>query len=257
MAFSPEKNAANSEIIRYDLGWDAINSMLRSGRSLSGHERNCCFLNSRGGRFADISGVAGLDFDDDGRVLALSDWDYDGDVDFWVANRSGPQIRYLQNELDTTQNFLKLRLEGVRSNRDAIGARVVVSYGPTGKATSQSQTLRAGEGYLAQNSKWLHFGLGSADRAEQLEVHWPSGEKQIIEDLAANQWYRLREGDRVETWTPPSITPRTESQFQSSPVSDQARIVLLNPIPLSSMPFETEIGEQQSVSEPNGQAKTR
>ena len=79
MAHSPEENAPTTEVIRYDLGWNAINAMLRAGRSLSGHERNCCFLNGRGGRFADVSAVARLDFDDDGRVLALADWDYDGD----------------------------------------------------------------------------------------------------------------------------------------------------------------------------------
>ena len=100
MAQSPEKNAGSSEILRYDLGWKAINDLLRSGRSLSGHERKCCFLNlgSTGSdRFADVSAAFDLDLLDDGRVLALSDWDFDGDVDFWVANRSGPQVRFLRN----------------------------------------------------------------------------------------------------------------------------------------------------------------
>ena len=62
-----------SDILRYDLGWKALNTMLKSGRSLSGHERNCAFLNtgdmSGTSRFADISAAAGIDFDDDGQDL--------------------------------------------------------------------------------------------------------------------------------------------------------------------------------------------
>ena len=68
MAQSPGENAPAAEVLRYDVGWKALNTMLRAGRSLSGHERNCCFLNTRGQRFADISAAANLDFDDDGEV---------------------------------------------------------------------------------------------------------------------------------------------------------------------------------------------
>ena len=96
MAKSPDENAPGSQILRYDLGWRAINDLLRAGRSLSGHERNCCFLNLGAfgaGRFADISSAVSGDLDDDGRVLALADWDFDGDQDMWITNRSGPQIR--------------------------------------------------------------------------------------------------------------------------------------------------------------------
>ena len=110
--------------MRYDVGWKALNTMLKSGRSLSGHERNCCFLNTRGGRFADISGVANIDFDDDGRVLALADWDFDGDIDFWIANRTGPQVRFLRNDDDNDFGFVAFMLEGTSCNRDAIGARL-------------------------------------------------------------------------------------------------------------------------------------
>ena len=248
MAFSPEQNAANSEILRYDLGWDAINSMLRAGRSLSGHERNCCFLNSQNGRFADISGVAGLDFDDDGRVLALSDWDYDGDMDFWIANRSGPQIRFLQNELQADHRFVKIRLEGVRSNRDAIGARVVLNYELDGQLQSQTQSLRAGEGYLAQNSKWLHFGLGKADRVRELIVTWPTGEKQVVSDLPVDRWFRLREGDQPKEWSAPKLARQASSQFASPTVSDRARIVLLNPMPLPLMQHGAASGTQSPLT---------
>jgi len=256
VAFSPEQNAANSEIIRYDLGWDAINSMLRAGRSLSGNERNCCFLNTSGQRFADVSGATGLDYADDGRVLALADWDYEGDVDFWVANRSGPQIRFLQNDLQRGQAFVAIKLEGVDSNRDGIGARVVIECEVDGKTMTQTQTLKAGEGYLAQNSKWLHFGLGNATGINLLRIVWPSGKTDLIEKIPTDSWYTVSEGSQTATpWMPPTIQPRTPSEFKEPTISDKARIVLLNPIPLPPINYATQNGEQRSATQPGDKAR--
>ena len=81
---------------------ETLSDMLGGGRSFSGRERNCCFLNtgygqSAGNRFADISALSGLDFPDDGRAVALVDWDQDGDVDLWVSNRNAPRLRLLRN----------------------------------------------------------------------------------------------------------------------------------------------------------------
>ena len=218
--------------------------MLRSGRSLSGHERNCCFLNTGGGRFADVSAAAGLDFIDDGRVLALADWDFDGDVDFWIANRSGPQVRYLRNDVDGHNNvdgkrhFAAFSLEGVQCNRDAIGARVTLHFDHQDLAL-QSQTLRGGEGYLSQSSKWLHFGLGDARRIDRVVVRWPNGNEQTFENLVADRWYRLREGHQQPiTWQPPTeLKPLAPSELVSPPLTDRARIVLLTPVPLPELTY--------------------
>ena len=95
---------------------------MREGRSWSGHERNNCFANLGQGSFADVSFVSGLDFADDGRAVAVVDWDGDGDLDLWLRNRTGPQLRLLRNDHPGTGHFLALRLEGTDSNRDAIGA---------------------------------------------------------------------------------------------------------------------------------------
>lgn len=240
MAQSPEQNAGSSEILRYDLGWKAINDLLRSGRSLSGHERKCCFLNlgSTGtGRFADVSAAFDLDLLDDGRVLALSDWDFDGDVDFWVANRSGPQVRFLRNPFSDRsgkRNFAAFGLRGVTSNRDAIGARITIT---TAGNQRQTQTLRAGEGYLAQSSKWLHFGLAAQDRIAMTTVEWPNGGKQTFTNLPANRWHILTEGSpQAEPWIPPSgLKPLTPEPFTAPPPSDKARLVLLSPLPLPAL----------------------
>lgn len=230
--------------------------MLRSGRSLSGHERNCCFLNSGGDRFADVSAAVGLDLDDDGRVLALADWDYDGDIDFWVANRSGPQVRFLRNELQKGNSFLAARLQGVTCNRDAIGARVTVVCNIRGKEVIQSRTLRAGEGYLAQNSKWLHFGLGDAEHIKRLEVRWPNGARQDFGTTKVNQWLRIREGDQPSRWQPPAtqrdLVPKA---FEAPPVSDQARIVLLRPLPAPAISFEDSAGTRQLITANQGRSR--
>ena len=72
--------------------------MMSEGRSFSARERNVCLLNAAGGpgegrRFADISALTGLDYKDDGRAVALVDWDHDGDQDLWISNRNDEQRR--------------------------------------------------------------------------------------------------------------------------------------------------------------------
>src|SRR5262245_5873172 len=104
MAKSAERDA-------YQRAWAAMQKLLRQGRSFSSRERNCCFLNLHGSgvpgessRFATISAATGIDFPDDGRGLALCDWDHDGREDLWVANRTGPRVRLLLNRYGTGEN---------------------------------------------------------------------------------------------------------------------------------------------------------
>lgn len=235
MAQSPQGNASSSDILRYDLGWKAINDLLREGRSLSGSERNCCFINLGGhgsDRFADMSAALNLDYADDGRVIALSDWDFDGDLDFWIANRSGPQIRYLRNDV-ADGDYVAFRLRGKKVNKDAIGARVSLI---TEDGQKQTQTLRAGEGYLSQSSKWLHFGLGKGKVIQSLTIHWPGGESQTLKNLQSNQRYLIFEGDTdARMWEAPKVRPLKESPITEPPLSDKARLVLLSPLPLPEL----------------------
>ena len=143
--------------------------MLANGRSLSGRERNCCFLNTRSGKFADISAVSGFDFPDDTRGVTVTDWDQDGDLDIWLTNRTAPRVRFLRNNYSSGLNSVLLKLQGVKSNRDGIGSRVELDLGSGRRKLVR--TLRAGEGYLGQSSKWLHFGLGAAtDVAGYFEI---------------------------------------------------------------------------------------
>ena len=112
-------------------GYDRLVRMLSEGRSWSGKERHCAFLNTgsttaANGRFASIASVSGIDFPDDGRGLAVVDWDHDGDLDLWLSNRSAPRIRFLRNKSTGANQSLMLHLvgNGTTTNRDAIGARV-------------------------------------------------------------------------------------------------------------------------------------
>ena len=162
--------------------------MLSEGRSWSGRERHCAFLNTgsdsaAGGRFASVASVSGIDFPDDGRGLAIVDWDHDGDLDLWLSNRTAPRIRFLRNNSTGANRSLMLRLvgNGTTTNRDAIGARVEVATkeeeanrwritvqiphlaSRISHPASQGvliKTLRAGEGFLSQSSKWVHYWIG-------------------------------------------------------------------------------------------------
>ena len=106
MSQSPNEagpDASDEQGQLYQDGWAAISRLSRRGFSWSGHERNCAFLNMGSAGFADVSAVSGFDFEDDGRALALLDWDLDGDLDLLVGNRSGPRVRFLENRSSTRQ----------------------------------------------------------------------------------------------------------------------------------------------------------
>ena len=175
------------------------------GRSFSGHERNCVFLNTgkpsgETPRFADISAASGVDWPDDGRGVAVVDWDADGDLDMWISNRTAPRVRLMRNETADGHHFVALRLvgNGTDTNRDAIGARVQVFLSKEQDAP-RLRTLRAGEGFVAQSSKWLHFGLGKEDQIAKVVVRWPSlrglaGKTETFSGVIANRRFRLVQG---------------------------------------------------------------
>ena len=103
MSHSPDGGGENAD---YTRGWSAVSSMIREGGSWSGHERNCCFLNTGDGRFSDVSALSGFDFDQDGRATALVDWDLDGRLDVWMTNRNAPRVRVLRNQGESRDDFL-------------------------------------------------------------------------------------------------------------------------------------------------------
>ena len=218
---------------------------IRQGRSFSGHERHCAFLNLRDGHFADVSSVAGLDLDDDGRAIGQVDWDHDGDLDYWVSNRNAPQVRFLRNDYSAKNSSLAIRLVGKQCNRDAIGARVAVVLEDTPKQPLV-QTVRAGDGYLAQSSKWLHLGLGSKSRIGRVIVHWPGGSSETFDGIRPGTRNVLVQGAghsalvdlptrQINLQASPTIVPEFEA---TSELTSAARL----PLPVCG--YETADGRR-------------
>lgn len=122
------------------------------------------------------------------RGCAFGDFDNDGDVDILIVNMNEPPS-LLRNDIQGNHNWIKVRLEGVQSNRSAIGARVIARYG--GKA--QAQSLLSQSSYYSCNDPRLHFGLGGNTYVD-LEVHWPTGRSDSFKHIPANQLVTIREG---------------------------------------------------------------
>ena len=160
--------------------------------SVYSRQRNRCYAGIGAGGFADISSASGLNFLDDSRALAATDWDHDGDIDVLVVNRNGPQLRFFINSLNR-RNSVSFQLEGEASNRDAIGARVEVRL--AGATAPVVKTVQAGGGFLSQSSKRLTFGVGDAKKVDSVVVRWPSGKVHRFSQLAVGAMYELAEGN--------------------------------------------------------------
>ncbi len=159
--------AAAGEAPAYENGWNALNQMIREESSWSGHQPNVYYTWGEKG-YLDASGVSGLDFADDTRSFVVTDFDGDGCPDIILKNRLGPQIRAMRNNLAQARPRTGVRLRGVKSNRDAIGARVEVG--------GAAQWVQAGSGFLSQHGKTLYFGVPQG--AGTISVVWPSGLKE-------------------------------------------------------------------------------
>ena len=152
------------------------------------------FLNQGGGKFRDVARSLGPDFARPivGRGLALGDFDNDGDVDLLMTTNEGPALLY-RNDRTSGNRSLQLRLQGTRSNRDAIGAEVKV-YTEDG---AQTRMVKSGSSYLSQSELALTFGLGPREAARRITVAWPSGETQEFKQVRRGR-YRLAEGSQLE-----------------------------------------------------------
>jgi hypothetical protein len=148
------------------------------------------FRNRGDGTFVELGDEAGpgVSARHVSRGCAFGDFDNDGDLDVLIMNYNEPPS-LLRNDAPAGNHWLKVRLEGVKSNRSAIGARVVVRYG--GKV--QAQCVVSQSSYISANDPRLHFGLGDATKAD-IEVHWPMGTMESFPGVAAGQLVTIREG---------------------------------------------------------------
>jgi enediyne biosynthesis protein E4 len=143
-----------------------------------------------GRSFEDVSAEAGSVFREAwvGRGMAIGDIDNDGRVDAVVTTNDGP-LYVLHNATPTPNHWLILKLVGHRSNRDAIGAEVRVV---TGKVT-QVATVTTASSYLSSSDKRVHFGLGTETLAAAIEIRWPSGIRQTLKNVRADQILQVDE----------------------------------------------------------------
>ncbi len=143
-----------------------------------------------GKSFVDVSGEAGPAFQEPwvGRGLAIGDIDNDGRMDAVVTTNDGP-LHILHNDTTTPNHWLTLKLVGHKSNRDAIGAlvKIVTTQG------AQFATVTTASSYLSSSDKRVHFGLGLDTAAKTIEIHWPSGTRQILENVRADQILQVDE----------------------------------------------------------------
>ena len=176
----------------YADAWRAINILIRSDGTWSGRERNLCFRNRGDGTFEDLSFLAGLDLDSDGRAFVPLDLDGDGDQDLILKNRNGRQLRAFRNDMRPGQvKSLTVRLQGTSSNRDGVGGRVWLT-------TDRRELMRevvSGSGYLSQRSRVATFGLGEDESVLSIRIRWPLGGTQSIEEPPQQGSIVLVEGE--------------------------------------------------------------
>ena len=189
----PQSTSDTSETSNLDNQQMAyLNAVKVEQYSLHSRQRNRFYASIGTSGFAEASSISGLDFPEDSRAIAATDWDHDGDTDVLMVNRTGPQLRILLNALNR-RNYVSFQLEGETSNRDAIGARIELKL--KGAALPLVKSVQAGSGFLSQSSKRITFGVGDAKEIESAVVYWPSGKIHQLKRLSIGSSYELAEGD--------------------------------------------------------------
>ena len=158
--------------------------------------KNLLLMNDGKGKFTDVSDRCG-----DGMQVKLSsrgagfdDLDNDGDVDVVILNsRREPTI--LRNDSKTGNHWLQIRLQGTKTNRDGVGARVKVVAGDL----TQIDEVHSGHGYQSHFGMRLHFGLGKREKVDRVEVHWIGGGVDVLKNVAVDRVITIKEGEHAKT----------------------------------------------------------
>ncbi|MFN0127873.1 MAG: tetratricopeptide repeat protein, partial [Verrucomicrobiales bacterium] len=198
--------------------------------------------------FATVSAASGLDLIDDGRAIASSDWDGDGDLDFWLVNRTAPRLRLLRNKFPaaTAGASVSLDLQGTTCNRDAIGAVVELRIGDR----KLTRVVTAGDGFMSQSGKRLHFGLAGAPEggAATATVFWPGGAAETFPGIAPGARYRLVQGSGTAVAAPKALPVNlTPGPIEAIPPTEIARVVMTERHPATPIDYVDFSGQVQRV----------
>jgi len=188
-----------------DLGefWEEDSWMIMQKHNLSAFERNRTFLNLEGNDFQDLSFLTSADTDGDSRAVVAADFRNDGRMELLVRQVGGGPLLLFENRFPTA-HYLKISLRGRQSNRLGIGARVSVHVGER----TIVREMFPHNGFASQMASLVHVGLGSASVVDRLTIDWPSGVRQELTDVAADQHLVIEEGQPVSEVVVPGNTIR-------------------------------------------------
>lgn len=157
-------------------------------------EPNSVFRNLGGGRFEEVSAIAGPDFQQEAphRGVAFGDLDNDGRIDV-VVTALGAPVKVFHNASPGTNHWILLKLVGQKSNRMGIGAQIHIA---TPDGASQWNEATTAVGYASSSDSRVHFGLGANARIKDLEIRWPSGIKQVLHNVEVDRIVTLEEPSR-------------------------------------------------------------
>jgi enediyne biosynthesis protein E4 len=152
---------------------------------------NSIYANLGNGTFQNVSRLAGADFQSRRahRGCAFADFDNDGRIDVVTTSLNEP-VELFRNESENDHHWLALRLIGVKSNRDGIGAKIKLT---AGSGSVQYDYVTTSVGYASASERRVHFGLGRETKVKSIEIRWPSGEVQVVKDVEVDRELTIKE----------------------------------------------------------------
>ena len=166
-----------------------VNDLVEQTENYRYEQSNSVLMNVGNGQFVDRSEVAGMTARKAHRGCGFGDFDGDGLMDIVVSSLNGPAELW-RNSTQPGNHWVRFELTGTRSNRDGLGARVRV-----GKQWNEATSA---VGYASSSLSGVHFGLGSDEDLDEVEILWPSGVRQVLNDVAADRIVRVREPTREQ-----------------------------------------------------------
>jgi tetratricopeptide (TPR) repeat protein len=224
---------------------DAKNWPAIGDRSFSGYEKDRFWENQGNYAFRERAAELGVASERDGRGVVCFDFDNNGTLDLFVANQDAPPNFY-RNDLKTTNHWLMVKLvtdPATKVNRDALGTRLTLIT-PSGR---QIREHNGGKCYCGQSDPREHFGLGQDARANFLEIRWPDGGLQYIENLAADRLITVKQ-EPAKYASKLALTQAPPKPWQRPKAQAERTIPKLSPEELDKMLSEMEAKLRESIA---------